>query len=73
MEYYYIFSYNGIKTLYRIRRQGRIHENVDSLEAFENGKWSNDAKFINSFMNHYVTGWLDEDDAMDYETAMKLQ
>jgi hypothetical protein len=70
MEYkYYINSYNGIETLYRIQ-EARIGDSVSTLESFQNGGRSNDLKSIKSFMNKYVTGWLDEDDAMDYKTAI---
>jgi len=70
MKYkYYINSYNGIETLYRIQ-EGRIGDSVSTLESFQNGGWNNDLKSIKSFMNKYVTGWLDEDDAMDYNTAI---
>lgn len=65
---YYINSYNGIETLYRII--GKLHGNVTTLEAYHDGNWSKESKLINSFMNKYVTGWLDEDDAMDYDTAI---
>lgn len=71
MEYsYYLNNYNGINTLYRIR--GKIHGNASSLEAYYNGCWSNDSKLINSFMNRYVTGWLNEDDALHYKEAIKM-
>jgi (p)ppGpp synthase/HD superfamily hydrolase len=65
---YYINSYNGIETLYRII--GKLHGNVTTLEAYHDGNWSKEPKLINSFMNKYVTGWLNEDDAMDYDTAI---
>ncbi|MCW3070295.1 MAG: hypothetical protein JWO44_185 [Bacteroidetes bacterium] len=72
MEYsYYISSYDGMDTLYRVNKHGKIHENTDTLEAFHEGEWSNDLRYTRSFMNRYMTGWLDEDDAMDYETAIK--
>lgn len=67
---YYINNYNGINTLYRIK--GKIHGNASSLEAYYNGCWSNDSKLINSFMNKYVTGWLNEDDALNYNEAIKI-
>jgi (p)ppGpp synthase/HD superfamily hydrolase len=70
MKYkYYISSYNGIETLYRIQ-EGRIGDSVSTLESFQNGRWGNDLDPIKSFMNRYASGWLDEDDAMDYSTAM---
>ncbi|KAF2508678.1 bifunctional (p)ppGpp synthetase/guanosine-3',5'-bis(diphosphate) 3'-pyrophosphohydrolase [Flavobacterium zhairuonense] len=70
MEYkYYISSYNGIETLYRIQ-EGRIRDSAGTLESFQNGGWSSDLNPIKSFMNRYASGWLDEDDAMDYKTAI---
>ena len=72
MEYnYYILSYNGIETLYRMRK-GKIHGNSETLEAFYNGTWNFEEKPIKMFMNKYVTGWLNEEDAMNYETAIAL-
>jgi (p)ppGpp synthase/HD superfamily hydrolase len=71
MEYsYYIYNYNGIDTLYRII--GKLHGNVSTLEAYHDGNWSKESKLTNPFMNKYVTGWLDDNDAMDYETAIGL-
>ncbi|WP_281226621.1 hypothetical protein [Flavobacterium aquiphilum] len=67
---YYIYNYNGIDTLYRII--GKLHGNVSTLEAYYDGNWSKESKLINPFMNKYVTGWLDDNDAMDYETAIGL-
>lgn len=55
--------------MYRIQ-EGRIGDSVNTLESFQNGSWSNDIKSIKSFMNKYITGWLDEDEAMDYKTAI---
>ena len=73
MEYsYYIFDYNGINRLYRISKEGMIHENPGTLAAFIDGKWTNDNKYTGPFMDNYLTGWLDERDAMNYEAAMKL-
>jgi len=70
MKYkYYISSYNGIETLYRIQ-EGRIGDSVSTLESFQSGGWSNDLNSIKSFMNKYAAGWLDENDAMDYSIAI---
>jgi guanosine-3',5'-bis(diphosphate) 3'-pyrophosphohydrolase len=71
MEYkYYVYNYNGIETLYRII--GKLHGNASSLEAYHDGKWSKESKLINPFMNKYVTGWLDDNDAMDYKSVIEL-
>jgi guanosine-3',5'-bis(diphosphate) 3'-pyrophosphohydrolase len=71
MEYnYYIYNYNGIETLYRII--GKLHCNSSTLEVYHDGNWSKESKLIKPFMNKYVTGWLDDDDAMDYKTAIGL-
>lgn len=68
---YYIHSYNGINRLYRIKA-GRIHDQSWTLEIYQDPLWIEDLKALKSFMNHYVTGWINEDDALDYEDAIKI-
>lgn len=67
---YYINSFDGRNRIYRIFDNGKIHENVQSIEIYDAGKWIEDMRSVKSFMNKYVTGWVDEYDAIsNFETA----
>lgn len=58
--------------LYRFEKGKKFHGDTSSLEVFYDGKWSRNSNRIKSFMNHYVTGWIDEQDAIDnYDRAKK--
>ena len=72
MEYsYFVLKFNGRNTLYRMEKGLRIYEGTHTLEVLFNNKWCKEENPIKTFMNNYITGWVDKDDAMDYETAME--
>lgn len=65
---YYIHN----NLLYRFEKGKKLHGDTTTLEVFNDEKWSKNSNRIKSFMNHYVTGWIDEEDAIDnYDKAMK--
>ncbi|MCV6631539.1 MAG: hypothetical protein OIF50_16945 [Flavobacteriaceae bacterium] len=63
---YYIFN----NLVYRLKKGNKLHGNVSTLQVFESNKWSSKPKYLKSFMNQYVTGWIDERDAIpNFEEA----
>lgn len=69
--YYYILDYNGENTLFRINTEKIISEER-IIEVFKFGAWSKNEKLTNFFMNLYMTGWLNEEDTIDYKSAIQL-
>jgi (p)ppGpp synthase/HD superfamily hydrolase len=72
MKYhYYVLDYDGENTLFRINTE-KITSEERIIEVFKFGIWSKNEKLIKFFMNRYLTGWLNEDDAIDYKNAIQL-
>ena len=69
--YYYVLDYNGENTLFRINTE-KITSEKRIIEVFNFGVWSKNEKLIKFFMNQYITGWVNEDDAIEYKNAIQL-
>ena len=69
--YYYVLDYNGESTLFRITTE-KIASEERVIEVYKFGVWSKDEKLIKFFMNRYITGWINEEDVMEYKNAIQL-
>ena len=62
---YFIHTYNNKTIVLRVIAGKSVNDNISSLASFENGDWRKQTPVIKSFMNHYVTGWIDEKDKIN--------
>lgn len=64
---YFVLDYRSVLTLFKI--DGSIHERT-ILEVYSNGQWKDNLNASKFFMRQVLSGWIDDDDQLTYETAM---
>lgn len=70
MQNYFELDFNGKKALFRVN--GSLINDVTSIEIYNNGIWSTSLRIRQFIMNKVVTGWLDDDDAIEFSEAIKI-
>ena len=65
-DYYPRFLDNQ-EVVIRVLANGSISDNVSSIEVYKNNNWIKNNRILESFMNHYITGWITDEDKIDIE------
>ncbi|TWP22481.1 hypothetical protein ETU08_09080 [Apibacter muscae] len=76
IDYNYIYykkNINGEDTLFRIPKNGiKFHEQIQNIQVLDKKKWTTNHLKITSFLNDYMTGWIDEDDYLSSEEVQRI-
>ena len=68
MNNYSYYIHNNL--LYRFKNIENLYDDITNLQVHDGINWVNHSDLIKSFMNDYLTGWINENDVIvDYNTA----